>query len=374
MKNPSVSVAFALSFALAAQAQAAPVVTTNTLVGTSTGTLTSWNGMGGSYTAFSSLTPEQQSVELRGAIPEAQANRALPETVIALPAYKPKAEASPYGYGTTDVLTSVARSEACPTVAATPVGTFSKVWSKSASYGNSTFGSGYLGKFTLGAVAGAGSNDKLSAEAFGKADVTIFGSTAGIEGKVYGHVHGTTAYDNVYFKAVGTTLYSHTGTASLVLNKSWSKTLANASTLVWIGPVPVTLSASGAGTIGITGNLSYGSATLAAAAKPYGILNASASASINLVVASAGVTANLQLINAAVPATASLKFLTSNQFQYTVDVDSTVSSLSGNVQAWAKVWYVFGSKKWTTTIASWSGVTGTYPIVDVHGCSGAFTF
>jgi hypothetical protein len=159
-----------------------------------------------------------------------------------------------------------------------------------------------------------------------------------------------------------------------VLNKSWSKTLANASTLVWIGPVPVTLAASGAGTIGITGNLSYGSATLAAAAKPYGILNASASASINLVVASAGVTANLQLINAAVPATASLKFLTTNQFQYTVDVDSTVSSLSGNVQAWAKVWYVFGSKKWTTTIASWSGVTGTYPIVDVHGCSGAFTF
>ena len=379
MKNPSISAAFALSFALpltiAAAAHAGPTgIAPLPSPGPVTNVqLTSWTGTGGTYTSFASLTPEQQAVELRGAIPEAQANRSLPETVIQLPAYRPAAEAMPYGYGTTNVLTSVVRSEACPTSSAVAVGNYSKVWSKSANYGNSTFGSGYLGKFTLGAVAGAGANDKLSAEAYGKADVTVFSLTKGIEAKAYAQVQNTAFSYNAYFKAAGSTLWSPSGTTNLTIAKSWSQTLVNASTLIWIGPVPVTLSASGKGAIGITGGLGYSAATLSATAKPYGNLTASATAAINLVVASAGVTANLTLINAAVPAVASMKLLASNQFQYTVDVDAQISSLSGNVQAWAKVWYVFGSKKWTTTIASWSGLTATYPIVDVHGCTGVFT-
>ena len=375
MKNPSISAAFALSFAVASVAHAGLTVAAPVLTAGTTTQLTSWTGTGGTYTAFASLAPEQQSVELRGAIPAAQANTTLPETVIALPAYNPRAEAMPYGYGTTDVLTSIVRSEACPTTSAVPVvGTFSKVWSKSASYGNSTFGSGYLGKFTLGAVAGAGANDKLSAEAYGKANVTVFGGTKGIEAKAYAQVQNTAFSYNAYFKAAGSTLWSPSGTTNLTIAKSWSQTLVNASTLIWIGPVPVTLSASGKGAIGITGGLGYSAAALSASAKPYVNLTGSATAAINLVVASAGVTANLTLINAAVPAVASMKLLGSNQFQYTVDVDAQISSLSGNVQAWAKVWYLFGSKKWTTTIASWSGVTATYPIVDVHGCTGVFTF
>ena len=375
MKNPSISAAFALSFAVASVAHAgltgiAPLPSPGPITSVQ---LTSWTGAGGTFTAFAELTPAQQSVELSGAIPEAQANRSLPETVIALPAYNPRAEAMPYGYGTTDVLTAIVRSEACPTSTAAAVGNFSKVWSKSANYGNSTFGSGYLGKFTMGAVAGLGANDKLSAEAYGKADVTVFGGTKGIEAKAYAQVQNTAFSYNAYFKAAGSTLWSPSGTTNLTIAKSWSKTLVNASTLIWIGPVPVTLSASGKGTMGITGSLGYTAAALSATAKPYGNLTASATAAINLVVASAGVTANLTLINAAVPAVASMKLLGSNQFQYTVDVDAQISSLSGNVQAWAKVWYVFGSKKWTTTIASWSGLTATYPIVDVHGCTGKFT-
>ena len=373
MKNPSISAAFALSFAVASVAHAGLTVAAPMLTAGTTTQLTSWTGTGGTYTAFATLTPEQQAVELRGAIPEAQANKTLPETVIALPAYRPAAEAMPYGYGTTSVLTAIVRSEACPTSSAAAVGNFSKVWSKSANYGNSTFGSGYLGKFTLGAVAGAGANDKLSAEAYGKADVTVFSLTKGIEAKAYAQVQNTAFSYNAYFKAAGSTLWSPSGTTNLTIAKSWSQTLVNASTLIWIGPVPVTLSASGKGTMGITGSLGYTAAALSATAKPYGNLTASATAAINLVVASAGVTANLTLINAAVPAVASMKLLGSNQFQYTVDVDAQISSLSGNVQAWAKVWYVFGSKKWTTTIASWSGVTATYPIVDVHGCTGKFT-
>jgi hypothetical protein len=388
MKTLVTTSALALAATLSNAAFAAPVTATATPITSTTTTsalavntgasLTTWQGTYGAYPVFQAMTAEQQAAELRGAVPATQANPTLPDTLTKLPAYKPGATAQPFGYGTTDVLTSVRQAEACPTTSSAAVGTYTKVWQKSATYGNSTFGAGYLGKFTLGAVAGLGSNDKIYGEAIGKADVTVLGATGGIEGKAYGQIRGSTASDNLYLKALGVTLWSHSGNANLTYNPSWSKTLASASTLIWLGPVPVTLSASGKGTIGLQSGFSYAGAQLVAYAKPYGNLTATASAGIDILVASAGVAASLTLINAAVPATASLKLLSAvdgkSQFQYDVDVDAQVSSLSGNVSLWAKVWYLFGSKTWSTTVASWSGVTGTYPVVDVHGCTGKFMF
>lgn len=385
MKSLSLS-AFALSLAVASTASAQLVSsqlsssTINTATAIDGAVVTQWSGLSGTtYSAFQTLNADQQAVELRGAIPVKEASATATETRINLPIYAAKTEVLPYGFGNTDgVKTTVAQSEACPTSLAAPLGSFNKVWSKSNTYGNSTFGAGYLGTFTLNATGATGTaNDRISAEAKGTANVTVLGATGGIEGYAYGKIQNTTASDSMYLKILGTSVWSHSGAATMSVNPSWSRTLASASTLIWLGPVPVTLSASGGGTIGVQASFGYSGGLLAAKARPYGNLKATASAGVDLLVASAGVSANLTLIDASLPAVASLSLLTAtdgkSQFKYDLDLDASLNTLSGNVQLWAKVWYVFGSKKWTTTVASWSGITATYPIVDVHSCSGKFT-
>jgi len=384
MKSISLS-AFAVSLALASTASAQLVSTQltssslNTALATDATISTQWSGLAGTvYTPFQKLTADQQAVELRGAIPVKQASATAPETRINLPVYAPNTEVLPYGFGNTEVLTATRLSEACPTTSAGPVGSFNKVWSKSNTYGNSTFGAGYSASLTLNATGASGTaNDRISAEAKGTANVTVLGATGGLEGYAYGKIQNTTASDNMYLKVLGATVWSHTGAATMSTSPSWSRTLASASTLIWLGPVPVTLSASGSGTLGVQASFGYTGGALTANARPYGNLKATASAGVDLLVAAAGVSANLTLINASLPAQASLTLLTAadgkSQFGYNLDLDAALNTLSGNVQLWAKVWYIFGSKKWTTTVASWSGITATYPIVDVHGCSGKFT-
>ena len=384
MKTLSLS-AFALSLAVAstASAQLATSQLTSSALNTATSTdgvvVTQWSGLAGTvYTPFQRLSADQQAVELRGAIPAKDGSATAPETRINLPIYASKTETLPYGFGNTEVLTSARSSEACPTTLGAPLGSFNKVWSKSNTYGNTTFGAGYSASFTLNATGATGTaNDRISAEAKGKANVTVLGATGGIEGYAYGKIQNTTASDTMYLKVLGATVWNHSGAATMSANPSWSRTLASASTLIWLGPVPVTLSASGSGTLGVQASFGYSAGVLAAKGRPYGNLKATASAGIDLLVASAGVSANLTLINASLPAVASLSLATAtdgkSQFKYDLDLDASLNTLSGNVQLWAKVWYLFGSKKWTTTIASWSGITATYPIVDVHGCSGKFT-
>jgi hypothetical protein len=381
MKTLALASTFALSFALAPSAsaqlvRATTITTSPSLATNTTTTLTTWKGTAGTYEVFAPLSAEQQAAELRGAIKPAEANPTLPETVYKLPAYRPAAEALPYGFGTTDVLTTVRQSEACPT-GATPIANFTKVWQKSANYGNSVFGSGYLAKFTLGMQGVSGSNDKIYGEALARANVTVFGATGGFEGRAYGQVQGTAASDDIYLKVLGVSLWSHTGNANLTYANSWTKSLVSASTIIWVGPVPVSVSGGASAGLALNASLGFASSKLTANVTPSGNVKATASAGVNLVVASAGVTANLNLIKASVPMVAGLKLLPAGSglgtVGYDVDVDAVINSLSGNVQLWAKVWYLFGSKKWTTTIASWSGISATYPIVDVHGCTGAFS-
>ena len=382
MTKLAISSAFALAFAVAPSASAqlvngSTLTPTATTLGTTTTTnLTTWKGEAGSYEVFAPLSAEQQSVELRGAIKPAEANPNLPETLIKLPAYKPGVEALPYGYATTGVLTTTRQSEACPT-GATPITSFTRNWSRSATFGNSTFGSGYHARFTLGMNGVTGSNDRLYAEAVARANVTVFGGTGWLEGRAYGQVQNTTASHDLSMKIQGATVWQNTGAASLAYANTWNRTLVSASTLIWVGPVPVRIAGSASAGLGFNANLGFAGGRLSANATPSGNVRATASAGVDLVVASAGIAANLNLIRMSAPLVAGLRLLPVSTgratFNYDVDFDLVLNSLSGNVELWAKVWYLFGSKKWTTSIASWSGISATYPIVDLRGCGGSFS-
>ena len=334
--------------------------------------LTSWRGLAGTtYTAYAPLSAEQQTVELNGAISAASANKSLPNTNVALPALSAFVPSTTFGYGDVTSAPAARLSEACFTTA-TPVGSLTKSWAHSKTFGNSYLGGGYTTSFTLAGTAGAGSSDKISADAYAKVNGTAFGSVASIEGKAFAQLQGTTVTHNIYLKRNGTTVWTP-GTTSGVLSftKAYSGIVATGSKTIWLGPVPVNYSASASASYGINGSLSYASAALTASATPYANLTTTLTAGVNLFVASASVTGNAK-VNASLPAVAKLGINTANQFKYDVDFDATYSAI-GNVTGKATVYYLFGSKTWTSTLVSYSS-SGTFPIVDLHGCSGVFTF
>jgi hypothetical protein len=362
----------ASTLATAASANTLTSTTTN-LTSVNTTSLTSWSGLSGvKYTAYAPLSAEQQAVELKGAVDAKLANQTLPNTISTLPAYTPYAAPTKYGYGTTDVLTTVRQSEACSTSATTPVGAYSKTWSKSAVYGNSLLGGGYTSYFTLAATAGTGTSDKISGDAYAKVNGAAFGNTGSIEGKAFAQLQGTAVTHNIFLKRNGVTVWTPgTTTGVLSFTKAYTGSVASGSTTIWLGPVPVSFSGTANASYGINGSLSYASATLTASVTPYANITTTAAASISIGVASAGVSGTAK-VNASLPLVAKLGVNTANQFKYDLDFDATLSA-QGNVNGWAKVYYFFGSKQWNTNLVSYS-YTGTLPIVDVHGCSGAFTF
>lgn len=370
MKKLSLIATALVASTLAAGASAATVTTTNlTAVGTTSPT--AWTGISGAtYEAFTALNADQQAVELKGAVDAKTANKTLPNTIIKLPALTPYTPATTYGYGDTAVSTSAARlSEACFTTA-TPIGSFSKSWAHSKTVGNSYLGGGYTTSFVLAATAGTGATDKISADGYAKVNGTAFGNVGSIEGKAFAQLQGTAVTHNLYLKRNGVTVWTPgTTTGVLSFTKAYSGSVATGNKTIWLGPVPVNFSASASASYGINGSLSYANATLTASATPYANLTTTLAAGVNLFVATANVTGTATL-NASLPLVAKLGVNTANQFKYDVDFDA-VYSAAGNVNGSATVYYLFGSNTWTSNLVSYS-TSGTFPIVDLHGCGGNF--
>lgn len=374
-----------VSSTLSAVAHAAPAPTP-------VPTATTYVDNGVSYAAYAPMTAAQQSAALTGAVNPALVPAGSPEYTVALPSYQAYQSAMTGGSvyeaisaldpnaPSYNVSPSYALAVPCVT-GATPVTTLNKVWSVSGNYGNSLFGSNYLAKLTLAMQNNAGTaSDSVSAETYGKFGVTVFGANGAVTASALGKVVASNASVNVNVMVNATTAYtkSYNYSASTSLNTTpWqtSMTLATASTLVWIGPVPVTLRAQASGALGLTTTNGFYNGVLQANATPSGSVSAAASASVNLGVASAGVAASLRLIGVSVPATASVGLVNSSagyQVRYAANVDAVVDSLSGSVDAWAKVGFSKWTKKYTANIASWSGFKATYPIVALEACSSPF--
>lgn len=376
-------VAATTSLASVAHAEAAP---------SPTATATTFVDNGVSYRAYAPMTTAQQSAALVGAVNPALVPAGSPEYTVALPSYQAYQSAMTGGtvYEAAAALDPSAPSYsltpsyalAVPCVTgATPVTTLNKVWPVSGSYGNNLFGSNYLAKLTLAMQNNAGTtSDSVSAEAYGKFGVTVFGATGAVTATSLGKVVASTASVSVNVMVNATTAYTkkynYSASTSLATTP-WqtSLTLASASTLVWIGPVPVTLRAQASGALGLTTVNGFYNGVLQANATPSGSVSAAASASVNLGVASAGVTASMRLIGVSVPATASVGLVQSGagyQVRYAANVDAVVDTLSGRVDAWAKVGFSKWTKKYTANVANWSGFKATYPIVALEACSSPF--
>jgi hypothetical protein len=254
---------------------------------------------------------------------------------------------------------------ACPTPQTTY--DWDRVASKADDFGNDTFGAGYWAGLTFSSRAGrAGGPDSFSGEGLLRGYVTVFSSNhelARISGKA--SLTGSQGLSSYYVRVLGVDVRSRSVSGNLSGNESlYDASFFEASKTIWLGPLPVKFTGAIRGQLGITYNAQYASSTLSVEAKPNANLYAFASAGIDVWLASAGVSGSLSLIQASVPAKASA-VVQPNAVAYSLDSDLTLTSLSGEIDAYAKI----PGHKWTTRLAKWDPVyQGTYPIVHLHSC------
>jgi hypothetical protein len=323
---------------------------------------------------YRALSAAEQAAQLQGTVPEAQSNGGAEEAVDLGDLDTAEEDMPEYGVAKMALLKRpIDRIIKFPidpgTCAGTAITDWTQIWSKSDTFGNSKFGAGYEGKITVQSQASPTPNqDKLSGEAMGRAYGTLFGLSKDLARvTLKASLTGTQGAASINVKVVGYDVYNNSAAGNLQDSKAWDKSFFSASQRIWLGPVPVKVAASANGRLGFDYKAQYAGAKVNLTANPYARAYASASASVDAVVASAGVTGSLTLLTADLPASAVLT-IQPTYIDYDVDADLKLTSMSGRIDLWAKVWYLFGSKKWSTTLATWSGVSATIPVVHTQGC------
>jgi hypothetical protein len=243
-----------------------------------------------------------------------------------------------------------------------------------------------------------------------KAGVTITSKYVGsrdiLKGWAKGHVgatngwaydYGLTTFGSKIWGGAASKPKAFKYTYAWKSSKSWSKSKGWSFTF-WAGPVPLSVSFGFKG----SANIAYGFtisaqfsqttkddgkawADLKPYVKPGASLSAYAEAGVNLLIAKGGVGASLTIIGGNIPLTMYGKITVANPvtkrtavLKADVDLDFSLTTLSGKVYAYAKLWSIScknwrpwscssGYKTvWTGNIFSFSGYTWKYALYDYH--------
>lgn len=246
----------------------------------------------------------------------------------------------------------------------------SKTWTKSDSFGDENFGAGYAATAT---VTGKRDGAELSANL--TADAELFGNKQNIvkvDGGAKVAVVGRSASENLDVFVLGRNIFHHSrssGTSDgsgvqLSLSKHWDLTFFNADRRFWLGPIPVKVKATAAGSAGVSFESTIGVLAVNATLIPQAKAFATARAEVDAWVASAGVDGNLTLIDAAVPTAGEVTITTAPGVFWKVDSDLGLTYLSGRLNVFAKAL----GKRYEKKIADWSGTTRNIAIIHEQDC------
>lgn len=256
-----------------------------------------------------------------------------------------------------------------PPSCGTAVAELNKTWSKSDKFGDDNFGAAYSATATL-----QGKRDGMSVAGNLNADAMMFGNTQNVvkvTGKAEAAVVARSASENLDVYVMGKNIFHHsrsTGTGSgtgvsLNVSKNWDVTFFGAEKRFWLGPVPVKVKATAAGSAGVSLSSNIGifavDATLVPSAKAF----ATATASVDAWVAEAGVEGKLTLVQASVPTSGELD-LTTVGIYYKADSDLALNYLSGRLNVFAKAL----GKRYEKKIADWPGTTKNVALAHEAGC------
>lgn len=153
---------------------------------------------------------------------------------------------------------------------------------------------------------------------------------------------------------------------------TYTETFFTEREVVVLFGVPVTITGTIAGQVGLIASANSAGNTLALTATPWVGATATCSAALGggkgRFKLEAGVEGTLNLFTASLPTTALISPYT-NQVNYTINSDFTLAALNGNVKAYLKVKLKpFFHKTFKTTLATWNGVTATTHLFHHNGC------
>jgi hypothetical protein len=245
-----------------------------------------------------------------------------------------------------------------------------KSYYRSQSFGNSLFGAGYVIDANITSTeATATAKKRVDAYAEGKVVATAFNNQqeivrgrAEVHGQEGGANSGTAALYAMGQQIWSANLY-YTFNATPI---NWSRTFFSVNKTFMVGPVPINVKASLSGGVKMTVSGEVGPTVAKLSATAGGWSNVTASASVSIIIASFGVEGNLTLINVSMPAYGEL-FWPYCTINWTLKSTLSLNTLAGNLSLFAKIKFLFFSKTWRVTIATWSGLTYNWTLVDLNG-------
>jgi hypothetical protein len=252
----------------------------------------------------------------------------------------------------------------------TQSGDYNKSYSRTQRFGNNIFGAGYAINANITATnATATAPKRVDAFAEGKVFATAFNREQEIvrgRAEVHGQEGGANSGNAALF-AMGQQIWSTNLYKTFAPTPiDWSRTFFSISKTFMVGPVPISVTASLAGGVKLTVTGEVGPTVARLTATPGGWSRATASASVNIIVASFGVSGNLTLINTSMPSKGEL-FWPYCTLNWTLKSNLQLNTLSGYLDLFAKIKFLFFSKTWTVNIARWSGLTYNWELVNVNG-------
>jgi hypothetical protein len=245
-------------------------------------------------------------------------------------------------------------------------------WSgKSTSLGS--FGAGYGADFTADFTNGA-----LVGEASGNASIQIFGTTVSIvDLSASANINDASADGaNLTVELVGATVYTESFDDGFTFDLSedvsnyddtFCTSFFDVSTTFTLVVVPITVSAGAEG----CANLTFSATPQYNTSTHQGILNLdvtpglavdlTASAGVGSSNVSAGIEANVTLLDFSLPITLDPTYnFSTGAFTYGSTGQIDLSMLDGSVDLYAKVKFLFWSKKYTYTLFDWNGISKTW--------------
>ncbi|ATB35294.1 hypothetical protein CYFUS_000706 [Cystobacter fuscus] len=251
-----------------------------------------------------------------------------------------------------------------------PNQTFNKTYTRIERFGNSVFGAGYALNATVTADTATTNRDKkIDAVAEGKVFGTAFSyekelvlGRANISGQQGGDNSGTAALYALGQQIWSTSLYATYSPTPI----NWSRTFFSATKRFMVGPVPISVKASLAGGVKLTVLGQIGPTVAKLSAIPGGWANVNASAAVDVVILAFGLEGALSLINASLPSSGEV-FWPICTLDWKLKSNLELNTLSGTLKLFAKLKILFIKKTWWVTIASWSGITRNWSLLDLGG-------
>ena len=140
-----------------------------------------------------------------------------------------------------------------------------------------------------------------------------------------------------------------------------------ASTVIMIGPVPVTVKGIVGGRLGFHAYLSVVEGGIQGTFTPNIVLWGKAQASVDAVIAEVGVRGEIVFLNDSLPVTGSVRLkpnLTTLEFH--IKAENYLAALSGKIEIFLKVWTPVGHEDFAFTLFEWEGITKYWIIFEEH--------